>query len=109
MQGQRAAAEAERARLSTAFVSELFRLNATQQSSMTDRAASARPAVFVDRGAQLIEERFRGQPELQASSTGAVGRVHVDLGVDRLATEYATRQLESLRASAPMRLELHVL
>ena len=58
----------------------------------------ARPAVFVDRGAQLIEERFRGQPELQAELYGAVGRVYVDLGVDRLANEYATRQLESLRA-----------
>ena len=71
MQGQRAAAEAERARLSTAFVSELFRLNATQQSPMTDGAARARPAVFVDRGAQLIEERFRGQPELQAELYGS--------------------------------------
>jgi serine/threonine-protein kinase len=98
VQGQRVAGEAERTRLATAFVSELFRLNATQQSSMTDGTARARPAVFVDRGAQLIEERFRGQPELQAELYGAVGRVYVDLGVDRLATEYATRQLASLRA-----------
>ena len=98
IQGRRTADEAERARLSTAFVSELFRINATQQSSMTDGAARARPAVFVDRGAQLIEDRFRGQPELQAELYGAVGRVYVDLGVDRLATEYAARQLASLRA-----------
>ena len=62
VQGQRAADEAERARLATAFVSELFRVNAMQQAPMSDGAARARPAVFVDRGAQLIEERFRGQP-----------------------------------------------
>ena len=98
MQGRRAADEAERARLATAFVSELFRVNATQAAPMSEGSARTSPAEFVDRGAQLIEARFRGQPELEAELYGAVARVYVDLGVDRLATEYAMRQLNSLRA-----------
>ena len=98
MQGRRAANEADRARLATAFVSELFRVNATQAAPQTIGPVSASPAAFVDRGAELIEARFAGQPELQAELYGAVGRVYVDLGVDRLAAEYATRQLTALSA-----------
>ena len=98
MQGRRAADEADRARLATAFVSELFRVNATQAAPQTIGPVSVGPAAFVDRGAELIETRFAGQPELQAELYGAVGRVYVDLGVDRLASQYAMRQLTSLRA-----------
>jgi serine/threonine-protein kinase len=98
VQGQRAADEAERARLTTAFVSELFRLNATQQAPMTDGAARARPAVFVDRGAQLIEQQFEKRPELKAEMYGVAGRTYADLGVDRPAIEYAKLQLATLRA-----------
>ena len=98
MQGRRTADEAERARLATAFVSELFRVNANQEVPLRDGAARASPAVFVDRGAPLIEARFQRQPELQAELYGAVGKVYLDLGAVRLATEYAMRQLTSLRA-----------
>jgi serine/threonine protein kinase/tetratricopeptide (TPR) repeat protein len=98
LQGRRAAAEAERTQLATEFVSELLRMNATQTSMATDARSATDPAAFVDRGAQLIEARFERQPEMKAEMYGVMGRVYADLKVDRLASHYATRQLEVLRS-----------
>jgi serine/threonine-protein kinase len=96
MQGRQTAAEAERARIATAFVSELFRINAA--GATVPEGSHQSPGVFVDRGAQLIEARFHSQPEVKAELYGALARVYTDLGANKLATEYATRQLEALRS-----------
>ena len=98
LQGRKAVAEAERTRLATAFVSELFRMNALQESARGYDPTPSGSKLPVDRGIELIEVKFRGQPELQAELYGAVGRVYVELGIDRKASEYAKRQLASLRA-----------
>ncbi len=97
MQGQRAADEAERARLATAFVSELFRVNSNEFVPMNAGAPRPTQAVLLERGAQLIEARFEKQPAMKAELYGVVGRVYADLGQDRLASEFATRQLQTLR------------
>lgn len=97
MQGRKTAAETERTRLATAFVSELFRMNALQEPPRGDTtAAGTKP--LVDRGIELIEAKFQSQPDLQAELYGAIGRVYFDLGIDRKAMIYATQQLTSLRA-----------
>jgi tetratricopeptide (TPR) repeat protein len=64
---------------------------------MTDGSSQARPAVFVDRGAQLIEQQFEKHPQLMAEMYGVAGRAYADLGVDRPAIEYARLQLQTLR------------
>ena len=97
MQGRKTAAEAERTRLATAFVSELFRMNALQEPPRGDTtAAGTKP--LVDRGVELIEAKFQSQPDLQAELYGAIGRVYFELGIDRKAMIYAAQQLSSLRA-----------
>ena len=98
MQGRRAADEAERARLATAFVSELFRVNSKELLPMNDGAPRPTQAMLLERGARLIEARFEKQPAMKAELYGVVGRVYADLGQDRLASEFATRQLQTLRA-----------
>ena len=97
IQGQRAADEAERAQLATAFVSELFRVNFNELAPMIPGAPRPTQAVLLERGAQLIEARFEKQPAMKAELYGVVGRVYADLGQDRLASEFATRQLQTLR------------
>ena len=99
-QGRKAAAEAERTRLATAFVSELFRMNALQEPARGYDTTTPDGKPPVDRGIELIEVKFGGQPELQAELYGAVGRVYVELGIDRKASDYAKRQLASLRAQS---------
>ena len=98
MQGLRTAAEAERTRLATAFVSELFRMNALQEPARGDVMVPSDGRPPTDRGIDLIEAKLQGQPELQAQLYAAAARVYVDLGIDRKATRYASRQLDSLRA-----------
>jgi serine/threonine-protein kinase len=98
LQGRKAAAEAERTRLATAFVSELFRVNAMQEPARGFDTTPSDTKPAVDRGIELIEAKFDGQPELQAELYGAVARVYVDLGIDRKAANYADRQLASLKA-----------
>ena len=97
VQGQRAADEAERARLATAFVSELFRVNSNELVLMNAGAPRPTQAVLLERGARLIEARFEKQPAMKAELYGVVGKVYADLGQDRLANEFATRQLRALR------------
>ncbi len=97
LQGLRAAEEAERARVATAFVAELFRVDASQPLFMDGAASRPTQAMLLDRGAKLIEARFDKQPALKADLYGAVSRVYVDLGQHTLANEFATRQLNALR------------
>jgi len=97
LQGRKTAAEADRTRLATAFVSELFRMNALQEPPRGDTtAAGTKP--LVDRGVELIEAKFQSQPDLQAELYGAIGRVYFELGIDRKTMIYAAQQLSSLRA-----------
>jgi TolA-binding protein len=95
IQGRRAAAEAERTQLATAFVSELFQVSAAYDNSKDQSRLT--PEARIERGAQLIEARFEKQPEMKAEMYGTVARVYVDLGVTRLASEYASRQLQTLQ------------
>ena len=97
IQSQRAADEAERAQLATAFVSELFRVNSNELVPMNAGRPRPTQAVLLERGAQLIEARFEKQPAMKAELYGVVGRAYADLGQDRLASEFATRQLQTLR------------
>jgi len=99
-QGRKVAAEAERTRLATAFVSELFRMNALQEPARGYDTTTPDGKPPVDRGIELIEVKFEGQPELQAELYGAVGRVYAELGIDRKASDYAKRQLATLRAQS---------
>ncbi len=80
------------------FVSEPFRINALQEPARGDVIGSVGWRPPADRGIELIEAKLQGQPELQAQLYAAAARVYVDLGIDRKATRYASRQLDSLRA-----------
>jgi serine/threonine protein kinase len=97
IQSRRAADEAERARAATAFVSELFRVGTAQLAPSAAGTPRPTQSILIERGAELIEARFEKQPQLKAELYGVVGRVYGDLGQDRLASEFATRQLRLLR------------
>ena len=56
----------------------------------------ASPQALIEGGAQLIQQRFSGQPELQAELFGVVGGIFADMGAHRLAADSRGRQVESL-------------
>jgi eukaryotic-like serine/threonine-protein kinase len=96
---------AERQRLMTDFVGDVFRINFRPGGQ-----ASPVPGLYGDRllqeGSKLIENRFPGQPELQADLYGIVGQMFLDMGASDEAVAYRTRQLEALgqaRASSSVR------
>ena len=95
LQAQRATQQAERARMATEFVSELFRVNAQARAS-TSSAARLPADTALDQGARLIQTSFAGQPGMQAELYGAVGRIYSDIGANKLAIEYANRELQLL-------------
>ncbi len=98
LQHRQARQEAERARVVTQFVAEMFRLNAGARSAVKLSAVpDVVPEQFVDTPAQLIESRFADQPALQAELLGAVARLYVDLRVGEQAYEFAERQIAALR------------
>lgn len=95
VQAQRAARSAERERVVKEFVADVFRVN----SRVDPKNAAVRPAstqALIEGGAQLIQQRFAGQPELQAELFGVVGGVFSDMGAYKLAADYATRRSEAL-------------
>jgi tetratricopeptide (TPR) repeat protein len=94
MQAQRASQQAERARLATEFVSEVFRVSSNPGALSS--SVNGAPEPVLDRGARLIEARFPGQPDMQAELYGVVGRIYADIGANKLAIEYATRQADVL-------------
>ncbi|MBS1213097.1 MAG: hypothetical protein H6R26_1714, partial [Proteobacteria bacterium] len=98
LQHRRAAEEADRARATTAFVSELFRVDAAQLTPLSAGVARPTQTVLAERGVQLIEARFETQPALKAEMYGVIGRVYADLGQYRLANEFTGRQLRLLRS-----------
>jgi len=92
-QARHAAREAERTRLATEFMAEIFHVD-----SGDVRAASSADSVqgFIDRGGALIQARFADQPDLQARLFGTIGRAYDDMGATQLALQYARRQLAVL-------------
>jgi tetratricopeptide (TPR) repeat protein len=99
LQSHRAATQAERARLATEFVSEVFRASARPPDSSGHVGADP----LLDQGARLILARFPGQPDMQAELYGVVGRIYSDLGASQSAIEYGRRQLSLLDSLPPDR------
>ena len=95
VQAQRAAQSAERERVVKAFVSDVFRVGSRADARNTALRPSS-PQALIEGGAQLIQQRFAGQPELQAELFAVVGGIFSDMGAYRLAAEYSTRQVETL-------------
>jgi len=96
IQAQHAAQQAERAKLATQFVTELFRAGSRRPPASGGQAAPT----LLDEGGQLIQTRFPGQPELQAELFGVVGRAYADLGANQAAIEFAGRELKLLDSLA---------
>jgi tetratricopeptide (TPR) repeat protein len=95
VQAQRAARAFERERVVKEFVADVFRVN----SRVDPKNAAMRPAspqTLIENGAQLIQQRFAGQPALQAELFAVVGGVFNDMGAYKLAADYATRRMEAL-------------
>jgi len=96
IQWRQAAQQAERVKLATDFVSELFRASVRAGSTSASSPPPAAPDSMLDQGARLILERFPGQPDLQADLYGVVGRIYADIGAAQTALDYGRRQLALL-------------
>jgi len=97
VQARKANDEAERARVVKEFVVDIFRVNSPSGAGGVDlRQLPAE--MLLERGGQLIETRFAGQPQLQAELYGVVGGIFADMGADDLAVDYASRQVATLAA-----------
>jgi serine/threonine-protein kinase len=94
VEARHAARAAARERVVKEFVADVFRANSRSNSHQRPRSSQS----LIEGGAQLIQTRFAGQPELQAELYGVVGGVFSDMGAYELAANYATRQVESLSA-----------
>jgi serine/threonine-protein kinase len=95
VQAQRATQAAERERVVKAFVADVFRVGSRADARNTALRPTS-PQALIEGGAQLIQQRFAGQPELQAELFGVVGGIFSDMGAYRLAAEYSTRRVETL-------------
>jgi len=97
VQAKRANDAAERARVVKEFVVDVFKVN--ERGSSGNKELRQLPVeLLLDRGAKLIETKFPGQPQLQAELYGVVGGIFADMGANAQATDYATRQVETLVA-----------
>ena len=76
---QRAAKSAERERMVKAFGSDVFRVKSRAEARNT-ALRPASPQALIEVGAQLIQQRFAGQPESQAELFGVVGEIFADMG-----------------------------
>jgi tetratricopeptide (TPR) repeat protein len=104
IQSHKAERSTERERVVREFVTDMFRLNGrTSVASAGTRAAS--PMNLLESGAQVIEQRFRGQPDMQAELFGVVGAVFSDMGAYKLAADYCARQIEALGLIGADRIE----
>ncbi|MDO9075300.1 MAG: protein kinase [Rubrivivax sp.] len=92
---QRMAQAAERERVVKSFVAELFTLGAP---SLGDAGTQAPAGRWLDDSARLIQNRFAGQPALQAELFGLVGAGYVAMGAGSLAVELLGQQVETLKA-----------
>ncbi|WP_395703438.1 serine/threonine-protein kinase [Aquabacterium sp.] len=102
VQAQRAAQQADRARMVTQFVSEMFKVSAQSSLNANASAESLSTGQVIEPAAKLIDTRFSGQPDLQAQMFGALGQVYAELGITRAAVQFTSRQLQAIeRGAAP--------
>jgi serine/threonine protein kinase len=95
VQAQKAARSAEREQVVREFVADVFRVN-SRVNPVNAAMRPATPARLLEDGAELIQQRFKGQPDMQAELFGVVGGVFSDMGAYKLAAEYATHQIEAM-------------
>jgi tetratricopeptide (TPR) repeat protein len=95
VQAQKAARSAEREQVVREFVADVFRLN-SRVNPVNAAMRPATPVKLLEGGAQLIQQRFKGQPDMQAELFGVVGGVFSDMGAYKLAADYAVRKIEAL-------------
>jgi len=93
LQARKAAEAAQRQRLVTEFVSDMFRINEGAKL----RTGEAKQ----DGTAQLIETRFAQQPEIKAAIYESAARVYADLQAGDLAVSYAKRYVSASEADTP--------
>lgn len=96
-QHERAARAAERERIATSFVTEMFRFG-TQPQARQPRGEGQVP--LLEQGARLIEERFAGDPAQQARLYRVLGDAYAAMGAAPLAVNLRERELASLRQQA---------
>lgn len=85
----RAQVEAEKAGQVAAFLEDLFEVSDPAQS----RTATITARELLDRGAARIAGNLTGQPEVQATLMGVIGRVYRGLGMYQPARDQATAAL----------------
>jgi len=111
VQAQRANQAADRARVVKEFVVDVFKVNS--RGSPANKNLRQLPAeLLLEHGAKLIETKFAGQPLLRAELFGVVAGIFADIGANRLAADYAARQIDlltSLGAPAPTRAQATLL
>ena len=95
VQAQRAAKSAEREQVVREFVADVFRVN-SRVNPVNAAMRPASPVKLLEGGAQLIQQRFKGQPDMQAELFGVVGGVFSDMGAYKLAVDYSVRRIEAL-------------
>jgi tetratricopeptide (TPR) repeat protein len=95
VQAQRAARASERERVVREFVADVFRVN-SHVNPVNAAMRPASPVSLLEGGAQLIQQRFSGQPDMQAELFGVVGGVFSDMGAYKLAVDYSVRKIEAL-------------
>jgi len=98
VQAQRAGRAAERERVIKEFVADVFRVN-SHVNPVNAAMRPASPVSLLEGGAQLIQQRFAGQPDLQAELFGVVSGVFSDMGAYKLAADYSTHRIEALNLS----------
>jgi hypothetical protein len=96
-QHQRATQSAAREGVATAFVAEMFRFGADPQARQPHGGGEV---PLLERGAQLIEQRFAGDPAQQARLYRVLGDAYETMGAALLAVNLRERELASLRAQA---------
>ncbi|WP_457390896.1 protein kinase domain-containing protein [Roseateles sp. P5_E1] len=96
-QRQRAALAAERENVATTFVAEMFRFGAEPQARHPHGDGEV---PLLERGAQLIEQRFAGDPAQRARLYRVLGDAYETMGAAPLAVNLRERELASLRAQA---------
>ena len=95
-QAQRAELAAQRQRVVTSFAAALLRADQAAFFARTDSRRPTPELTLAD-SATLIQQRFPGEPELQADLLGAVARLFLEMDRPELAAEHAQRQHEALQ------------
>ena len=93
LQAQRASKSADRQRLVTEFVGEVFRVN---QRTATPPADGLVGDAFLRQSAVLVSQKFQDEPAVQAQMYGVIAEMFIELGVGDQAVDYAKRQLDAL-------------